>query len=69
LNNQVKEDEMGGSCSSNGGEEKVTCDIGGKAGRKPPRWVKNIKMYLAEIGRGGRTGLVWLRIGTCGGLL
>jgi hypothetical protein len=29
----------------------------------------NIKMDLGEIGWGGVTGLIWLRIGTSGGLL
>jgi hypothetical protein len=35
-------------------------------GRLECRWVDNIKMYLREI---GWTGLMWLRIGTSGGLL
>jgi hypothetical protein len=35
------------------------------------RWEDNIKMDLQEVGWGGgaRTGLIWLRIGTGGGLL
>jgi hypothetical protein len=49
----------------------------GKSGEKRPlgrprrRWEDNIKMDLREIGRGGVvwTGLIWLRIGTSGGLL
>jgi hypothetical protein len=34
------------------------------------RWEDNIKMDLREVGWGGaQTGLIWLRIGTGGGLL
>jgi hypothetical protein len=32
-------------------------------------WVDNIKMDLREIGWDGMVGLIWLRIGTSGGLL
>jgi hypothetical protein len=40
-------------------------------GRPRRRWVDNIKMDLREIGWDGVvwTGLIWLRIGTIGGLL
>jgi hypothetical protein len=38
-------------------------------GRPIHRWLDNIKMDLREIGRGGMNGLMWLRIGTSGGLL
>jgi hypothetical protein len=40
-------------------------------GRPRRRWVDNIKMDLREIGWDGMvwTGLIWLRIGTSGGLL
>jgi len=38
-------------------------------GRTRRRWNDNIKMDLQEIGRGSRTRLIWLRIGTGGGLL
>ena len=49
----------------------------GKPQRKRPlgrpryRWEDNIKMDIQELGWGGGawTGLVWLRIGTGGGLL
>jgi hypothetical protein len=34
LNDQVKEDEIGRACSTNGGEEKCIEDIGEKARRK-----------------------------------
>ena len=43
-------------------------------GKKPlgklrHRWEDNIKMALQEVGWGARTGLIWLWIGTGGGLL
>jgi hypothetical protein len=33
------------------------------------RWKDNIKMDLREVGWAEQTGLIWLRIGTGGGLL
>jgi hypothetical protein len=41
----------------------------GPLGRPRRRWEDNIKMDLREVGWGAQTGLVWLRIGTGGGLL
>jgi hypothetical protein len=39
-------------------------------GRLRRRWNDNIKMNLQEVGWGSAwTGLIWLRIGTGGGLL
>jgi hypothetical protein len=38
-------------------------------GRPEGRWEDNIKMDLQEVGWGAWTGLIWLRIGTGGGLL
>jgi hypothetical protein len=38
-------------------------------GRPRRRWVDNIKMDLRVIGLGVWTGLIWLGIGTSGGLL
>jgi hypothetical protein len=38
-------------------------------GRKRRSWVDNMKMVLREIGQVALTGLIWLRIGTSGGLL
>jgi hypothetical protein len=38
-------------------------------GRPRRRWEDNIKMDLREVGWGAWTGLIWLRIGTGGGLL
>jgi hypothetical protein len=49
--------------------------LGGKPDGKRPlgrprrRWVDNIKIDLREIGWDGMIGLIWLRIGTSGGLL
>jgi hypothetical protein len=37
-------------------------------GRSRRRW-EDIKMDLQEVGWGAWTGLIWLRIGTGGGLL
>jgi hypothetical protein len=38
-------------------------------GRPRHRWVDNIKMDLGEIKWYGVDGLMWLRIGTNGGLM
>jgi hypothetical protein len=53
---QVKEDEMGRACITNG-EKRNACRIllGKPEGKRPPgrprrRWVDNIKMDLREIG-------------------
>jgi hypothetical protein len=48
--------------------------VGRPEGRRPVgrlrrRWEDNIKMDLQEVGWGAWTGLIWLRIGTGGGLL
>jgi hypothetical protein len=55
------------------GEKRNACRIlvGNPEGKRPlgrptRRWVDNIKMDLREI---GWDGLIWLRIGTTGGLL
>jgi hypothetical protein len=37
--------------------------------RSKNRWEDNIKMDIQEVGWGAWTGLIWLRIGTSGGLL
>jgi hypothetical protein len=42
--------------------------VGRPEGRRR-RWEDNIKMDLQEVRCGARTGLIWLRIGTGGGLL
>jgi hypothetical protein len=48
--------------------------VGRPEGRRPlgrprHRWENNIKMDLEEVGWGAWSGLIWLRIGTGGGLL
>jgi hypothetical protein len=37
--------------------------------RPSRRWEDNIKMDLQDVGWGAWIGLIWLRIGTGGGLL
>jgi hypothetical protein len=48
--------------------------VGKSEGKRPlgtprGRWEDNIKIDLQEVGCGGMTGLIWLRIGTRGGHL
>jgi hypothetical protein len=48
--------------------------VGRPEGRRPLgrprlRWEDNIKTDIQEVGWGAWTGLIWLRIGTDGGLL
>jgi hypothetical protein len=56
---KVKEDEVGGACSPNGGKRNAYRLLVGKPegkiplGRPRRRWVYNIKMDLSEIGWGG----------------
>jgi hypothetical protein len=38
-------------------------------GKPRRRWEDNIKMDLQEVGSGGWTGLIWLKIRTSGGHL
>jgi len=38
-------------------------------GRPRPRWEGDIKMDIQELGCGAWTGLIWISIGTGGGLL
>jgi hypothetical protein len=45
LNDEVKEDDMGGTCSTNGGEEENVQDFGGKSRRK--------KDHKADLDVGG----------------
>ena len=65
---------------SDGGSHGKICDdaykilVGRPEGRRPlgrprRRWEDNIKMDLQEVGWGAWPGLIWLRIGTGGGLL
>jgi hypothetical protein len=51
----IKNDEMGGACSTNGEKRNAYRILVGKPGRRPlgrirRRWVDNIKMDLREIG-------------------
>jgi hypothetical protein len=63
LNNQVKEDELGRTCSTNGGKRNAyRILVGNPEGKRPlerPRhkWVDNIKMDLREI---GWDGMEWI---------
>jgi len=41
----------------------------GPLGRPRRSWENNIKVDLQKVGWGKWTGLIWLRIGTGGGLL
>jgi hypothetical protein len=72
-NDQVKEDEMGRACSTNGEKRKCIWILVEKPDGKRPvsrqrrRWVDNIKMecgYDVVV----LTGLIWLRMGASEGL-
>ena len=43
------------------------CEENGPFGRSRLSWEDNIKMDLQEVLCGAWTGLIWLRIETCGG--
>jgi hypothetical protein len=66
---------MGKACSTNGEKRNAYRILMGEPegkralGRPRRRWVNNIKMDLREIDGMGWIGLIWLRIGTSGGLL
>jgi hypothetical protein len=65
---------MGRACSTNGEKRnEYTILVGKPEGKRPlgrprRRWVNNIKMDIRECGMVW-SGLIWLRIGTSGGLL
>jgi hypothetical protein len=69
--------EMDGACSTNGEKRNAYRIFVGKPEEKRPlgrprrRWVDNIRMDLRETGWYGVDwiGLIWLRIGTSGGVL
>jgi hypothetical protein len=69
---QVKEDEIVGACSTSGEKRNVYRILVEKPegkrqlGSSRRRWEDNIGIVLRDIGCGG---LIWLRIGTSGGLL
>jgi hypothetical protein len=68
---------MGRSCITNGEKRNANRILVGKPEGKEPlgrprrRWVDNMKMDRREIRWDGMVwiGLIWLRIGTSGGLL
>ena len=71
----IEKNEMGGACSAYGETKGVYRVLVGKPDGKRPlgkprhKWKDNIKMFI-QVGWGGTwTGLIWLRIGTCGGHL
>jgi hypothetical protein len=72
---QIKENEMGGTCGTNGrGEKRVQSLVRKPEGKRPlgrprRRWDDGIRMDLEEIGWGVWSGFTWLSIGTVGGLL
>jgi hypothetical protein len=68
---------MGRTCSTNGETRNVYRILFGKPGGKRPlgrprhRWMHDIKIDLRGIGWNGMvwTRSIWLKIGTCEGLL
>jgi hypothetical protein len=70
----MKDDEMGRACSTNGVKRNACRILVGKQEEKRPlgrprrRWVGNSKMDLKLDGVVWAR-LIWLRIGTSGGLL
>jgi hypothetical protein len=66
---------MDRACSTNGAERNAYRILVGKSEGKTPlrrprrRWEDNFKMNFRELGWDGMAGLIWLRIGTSGGLL
>jgi hypothetical protein len=56
-NKEAGDDEMGGTCSTNGEERNAYRLVGKPEGRRPlgrliRRWVDNIRMDLVEVGWG-----------------
>ena len=72
MGDQIEKNEMGGHVARMGGEEKrgeFRVLVGKPEGKRPLgrpryRWEDNIK-----VGWVAWTGLIWLRVGTGGGLL
>jgi hypothetical protein len=71
LDDQIEKNEMGRACSTYGCIQGFGGETKGKRplGRPKLRWEDNIKMDLQEMGGVAWYGLMWLRIGTGGGLL
>jgi len=65
ISDQVKEDEVGGACSTHGRIEKCIKILVGKTEGKGPlwrfrrRWEYNIRMYLRER---GSEGVNWMHL-------
>jgi hypothetical protein len=63
--NQIKEDELGGACSTYGENRNICTALLGKPERKRPlerttsRWEDNIKM---DVKLTGNLGLNWIRV-------
>jgi hypothetical protein len=70
--NEIKEDEMGGACSTYGRDEKRTRNLVGKPEAKTPlgRRVRRLGVNICLVmDIGVRNGFIWLRRGSNGGLI
>ena len=62
MGDQIKKNEIGGACSTYGGEQRCIQDLVGKPEGKRPlgrtrrKWDDNIKMDLQEVGSEGTDG-------------
>jgi hypothetical protein len=61
----VVEDEMGCACGMHGEDDKCMQGYGGEVWRGITRWERIIR----EMDWRWKNGLIWLRVGTGGGLL
>jgi hypothetical protein len=68
---QVKETEMGRTCGAYGGEDKCILGFSGEGDyfEDPGVDGRIILNWILRGWMGARTGSIWLRIGTVGGLL
>jgi hypothetical protein len=67
---------MGRTCGTYGGEERCIQGFSGEIRGKETIWKTDVldgriilKWIFEKLGVGAQTGLIWLRIGTGGGLL
>jgi len=64
---------MGGACGTYGGEEKCVQGFGGETRGKETTWKTGLgwkiilKLIFKTWNEEAWTGLIWLKIGTCGG--